>query len=222
MRSLLIHFCHILACISGALIAVAAQAATLDLLVQDSHGQPLAHAVVLLPGTIAAAPADIAVMDQIDKRFVPEVLVVQQGQQVIFPNSDNIRHHVYSFSPAKPFEIKLYAGVPEAPLLFDTAGVVVLGCNIHDTMVGYIVVADTPNTGLTDATGRTRVTVTELPQTLRIWHPYLAATSQQPVTIPLPQPGADGVTVITLQVTAPAPVTPTATFGNRFKKPHGQ
>ena len=83
----------------------------------------------------------VAVMDQVNKQFLPELLIVQQGQLVNFPNSDNIRHNVYSFSSAKSFQLKLYSGQPKEPIIFDTQGVVVLGCNIHDSMVGYIYVA---------------------------------------------------------------------------------
>ena len=190
--------------------------------VQDSDGQALENAVVLLPGAADAVPNDIAIMDQIDKRFVPPVLIVQQGQQVLFPNSDNIRHHVYSFSPAKTFEIKLYAGVPEAPVVFDTAGVVVLGCNIHDAMVGYIVVADTPHSGLSDRNGRIQLAVATRPTAVRLWHPRLAAVSAAALTIPLPAADERGVITLTLDATAPAVPVPASTFGNRFKKPHGQ
>jgi plastocyanin len=83
-------------------------------------------------------------MAQQKKQFVPEVLVVPVGSEVRFPNHDTVRHHVYSFSPAKKFELKLYTGTPANPVLFDRPGVVVLGCNIHDQMVGWILVVDTP------------------------------------------------------------------------------
>jgi plastocyanin len=82
------------------------------------------------------------VMDQVNKAFLPHVLVVPKGAKVSFPNSDDIRHHVYSFSEAKTFELKLYHGQPKAPLDFAEPGIVVLGCNIHDSMVGYIYVYD--------------------------------------------------------------------------------
>ena len=83
-------------------------------------------------------------MAQQGKQFLPDVLVVPVGTSVHFPNRDSVRHHVYSFSPAKKFELKLYTGTPANPVVFDRAGVVTLGCNIHDRMVGWIVVVDTP------------------------------------------------------------------------------
>lgn len=114
-------------------------------------------------------------MDQIDKEFVPLVVPVQVGAAVSFPNKDNIRHHVYSFSPAKRFELKLYSGVPAKPVVFDRPGPVTLGCNIHDWMVGYIYVVDTPWFGKTSADG---VASFELPAgdyVVKVWHPWMKA-----------------------------------------------
>jgi hypothetical protein len=99
------------------------------------------------------------------------VKAVFVGSTVAFPNRDSVRHHVYSFSPAKRFELPLYAGVPSQPVLFDRAGVVVLGCNIHDWMVGYIYVAESPWFGKTGADGR--VVIADLPPrrySVRVWH----------------------------------------------------
>ena len=98
-------------------------------------------------------------MTQQNRQFAPRALVVQAGTSVHFPNLDTVRHHVYSFSPAKPFELKLYAGTPSAPVVFDKAGVVVLGCNIHDRMSGWIVVVDTPYFARSDASGQARIDV---------------------------------------------------------------
>jgi hypothetical protein len=92
-------------------------------------------------------------MDQRDHRFVPHVLVVQTGTSVMFPNSDSVSHHVYSFSATKPFELPLYKGQLYPPVVFDQPGVVVLGCNIHDGMLGYVVVVDTPHFALTNEQG---------------------------------------------------------------------
>jgi plastocyanin len=125
--------------------------------VVDGDGQPVAGAAVYLTPTDAAAPASTAasaIMDQIGYQFVPRLLVVRTGTEVAFPNSDNVLHHVYSFSEAKRFELPLYAGTIHAPVRFDRAGLVTLGCNIHDDMVGYILVVDTPWFGKTDADGR--------------------------------------------------------------------
>lgn len=109
---------------------------------------PLADAVVAIevagePRT--APPGTRAEMGQRQRRFMPSVLAVQAGTAVAFPNFDTVRHHVYSFSPIKPFEIKLYAGTPAAPIVFDKPGTAVLGCNIHDTMAAFIHVVATPH-----------------------------------------------------------------------------
>lgn len=109
-------------------------------------------------------------MDQVNIAFEPHVLVINQGDFVSFPNSDNLRHHVYSFSTTKPFEIKLYADTPEAPVNFSTPGIVVLGCNIHDNMLGYIYVSNTPYTAITDINGIAQIELNQAPTELDVWH----------------------------------------------------
>jgi plastocyanin len=130
-------------------------AGTLEVSVVDEQGRPVERvAVYATPVEGAAAPvAATAVMDQQNHRFVPHVLVVQKGTSVSFPNHDDVSHHVYSFSDAKAFELGLYKGQIYPPVVFDTPGIVVLGCNIHDGMLGYIVVVDTPHFAKTDEQG---------------------------------------------------------------------
>lgn len=120
----------------------------------DGQGQPLANAVLSLKGVGVSVHNEPAIMDQRNKQFVPSVLAVRSGTAVKFPNSDDIRHHVYSFSPTKRFELRLYKGTPSEPVLFDKPGVVVLGCNIHDWMVGYVYVTDDPWFAVSDEQGR--------------------------------------------------------------------
>ncbi|MBW8329243.1 MAG: methylamine utilization protein [Thiobacillus sp.] len=136
------------------------QAATLTLQVTSASGTGIEDAVVyLMPGKPPGRPVQTptARIDQINKEFVPLVSVVQTGTRISFPNKDNIRHHVYSFSAAKKFEIKLYADTPSKPILFDTAGYVVMGCNIHDHMIAHLLVVDTPYFAKTDANGMLRI-----------------------------------------------------------------
>ncbi|TYL47552.1 methylamine utilization protein [Marinomonas sp. IMCC 4694] len=138
------------------LCALALQNAYADmtLTVLDQKGLPVPDAVITLNSQASITPNTVAVMDQIDESFVPRVLVIQKGQYVRFPNSDDIRHHVYSFSKPKAFEIKLYKGSDIPPVWFDKPGLVALGCNIHDDMIGYIVVADNAFSVKTDRNGR--------------------------------------------------------------------
>ncbi len=147
--------------------------------VRDSQGQPVRDAVVsLLPLDRPAPPAGdaSAVIDQRNLSFTPQVLVVQTGTRVTFPNSDNVRHQVYSFSPAKRFELKLYAGNHASTERFDQAGIVTLGCNIHDWMLGYVVVMDTPWFAKTGDDGQ--LALANVPAgryTLQLWHPRQAS-----------------------------------------------
>lgn len=131
--------------------------AEMTLTILDQDNLPVSDAVVLVSNNAVSTPTTVAVMDQVDESFVPRVLVVQKGQYVSFPNSDDIRHHVYSFSQPKTFEIKLYKGTEIAPILFDKPGLVVLGCNIHDDMIGYIIVADNAFALKTDKDGKVRI-----------------------------------------------------------------
>jgi len=155
-----------------------ALAAELRVSVVDQNGKPVEDAVAVLePAGVPASTASgsaIATMDQVDKQFAPFVLAIQAGTQVAFPNHDNTRHHVYSFSPAKQFQLPLYAGDSAPPIVFDKPGVVAIGCNIHDWMLSYIYVTDTPFFGKTDRDGA--VAIAQLPAgsyTARIWHPAL-------------------------------------------------
>jgi plastocyanin len=165
------------------LLCLSARAGELEAVVKDRKGRPVADAVVLAvpvdPKNLGRAKLLPDAMDQVDKQFVPFVKPVLIGSTVRFPNSDNIRHQVYSFSAAKKFELPLYAGTEAAAVVFDKAGVVVLGCNIHDWMIGYIYVSDTPYFAKTDAGGKAMIA--ELPPgdyTVRVWHPGLEVSEE--------------------------------------------
>jgi plastocyanin len=146
--------------------------------VSNDKGQPVADAIVVAvpaDGVIRSSPrAREAIVDQVNKEFEPRVTAVLAGTTVSFPNHDDVRHHVYSFSPAKRFELPLYAGVPSQPVTFDRPGVVVLGCNIHDWMIGYIYVSDSPYFAKTGKDGK--ALLIDLPPrayVVRVWHPQL-------------------------------------------------
>jgi plastocyanin len=139
-----------------ALSASLAHAANVRVQVVDQAGAPVPDAIVYavpVSGKLPATKPAPAIIDQIKRRFVPMVSVVQTGASVTFPNKDNIEHDVYSFSPAKRFELNLYHGIPANPITFDKAGLVVMGCNIHDTMVAYLLIVDTPYFAKTDDKG---------------------------------------------------------------------
>ncbi|WP_026295220.1 methylamine utilization protein [Methylophilus methylotrophus] len=148
-------------------------AADVTVMVTDAGGKPVTDAVVAFydsktPAVNANAAGKII---QKNKMFNPKVTVVQTGTSINFPNEDTVRHHVYSFSPAKKFELKLYSGVPTNPVPFDQAGVVTLGCNIHDSMVGYIYVVDTPFFAKTDDKGKAILKLNDGQYTYQAWLP---------------------------------------------------
>jgi plastocyanin len=158
--------------------AAMARAAELRIMVRDHKGKAVADAVVLAvpadPRNALHAHPPADAVDQVDKQFVPYVKVIFAGSTLRFPNSDNIRHQVYSFSPAKKFELPLYAGTDAPPVIFDKPGVVVLGCNIHDWMIGYVYVSETPFFTKTGPLGT--ASLSDMPPgeyTVRIWHPSM-------------------------------------------------
>lgn len=167
-----------------------AAAATAQVDVQSETGKPLAGAIVFLESRearAAAKPATGAEIAQVAKQFSPQVSVVPVGTSVHFPNRDTVRHHVYSFSPAKNFELKLYTGTDANPVVFDKPGIAVLGCNIHDNMAAWVVVVETPYYARSAVSGR--ATLDNVPPgtyRLRVWHaglPVGAPASDQPLVL---------------------------------------
>ena len=142
------------------LSATSAGATGVAVQVQDAAGNPLADTVVYVEADGAPAggkaPAS-AEIEQKSLKFMPLVTVVQTGSKVFFPNNDKVRHHIYSFSAAHKFDQKLYSGQSATPQVFDKAGTVVLGCNIHDKMLAYVKIVDTPYFGKTDGAGAARI-----------------------------------------------------------------
>lgn len=157
-------------------LALPAGAAQVSINVKDAEGKPLKDVVAALVPSVPVDYATVptAVMDQREKMFVPRVLAIRVNTQVRFPNSDDIRHHVYSFSPAKKFELRLYHGMTVEPVLFDKPGTVVLGCNIHDSMVAYIYVLETEYFAISDAQGNLQINAPAGDYRLQIQHPQLS------------------------------------------------
>ena len=154
----------------------AARAATLTISVLGPDGQPLPGMVITarpLDGQTHPAPPVHAVMDQVDRAFEPDLLILPVGSNVEFPNSDSVSHQIYSFSPAKRFQLPLYRGKPYPPVEFDQPGLVTLGCNIHDEMLAYVLVTDAPWFGRTQPTGSWSAEVPRGRYRINVWHPRL-------------------------------------------------
>lgn len=158
-----------------AITAMQAHGYDLSLELVDEQEQPVVGAVIeIASDSPPATPTETAIIDQIERRFVPMVLLVDAGQLVTFPNSDNVRHHVYSFSEIKQFSTPLYANEDIDPILFDQPGIAVLGCNIHDSMVAYVYVAASAYRAISDALGQLNITdLPSQPDTVSVWHPWL-------------------------------------------------
>jgi len=168
--------------------AAAAMASGVAVQVKDAAGKPVADVVLYAEPEGGVALPKVLKAGEIEQRglkFLPLVSVIQTGSKMSFPNNDKVRHHIYSFSPAKKFDQKLYSGVTAEPQVFDKAGTVVLGCNIHDRMIAYVKVVDTPYFAKTDAAGVARI---ELPAagkySIKAWHfNMVGATAEQAVAV---------------------------------------
>jgi len=172
----------------GIVAASSAQAATVTVSLKDTAGKPLSNTVVYLQAASPAAlPAATEIqVEQKDKEFRPFVSVVPVGTTAYFPNHDGIGHHVYSFSPAKTFELPLSEAESSMSVLLDQPGIVTVGCNIHDWMVGYIQVVNTPYHGVSDDAGQ--LAISNVPAgnyTLFVWHPGIksGAAIEQPLLV---------------------------------------
>lgn len=178
-------------------------AAAIDVEVRDPAGQPVSDVAVYAMPVGAAIEArtgkSTARIEQVDREFVPYLTVLQTGTVASFPNRDPILHHVYSFSPAKTFEIKLYTGQSPSTVTFDKPGLVTLGCNIHDWMIAYVLVVSTPWFGKTDASGIARLR--DLPAgsySVHAWHPREKEPAK-PETV-APEAQATAAVTFTLEV----------------------
>jgi plastocyanin len=195
-----------IACL-GVLIAQSAAATPVTVSVRTASGTPAEDAVIVFD-SLDETPVpsrDTVLIDQINKQFVPKVTILRTGTSVKFPNSDQIRHQVYSFSPAKTFSLKLYAGSPPTEIIFDKPGLVVLGCNIHDKMLAFVAVVDSPYFAKIDASGSATLNLPRGHYHLRVWHPQLTAAAptqsvdiqEAPLSLSLPVDlqGSDPVAV---------------------------
>ena len=196
-----------LALLAALVVAFSVRAATVDLQVSDGAGKPLPGAALFLESKDAQAvarpgpPVDVV---QVNRQFQPQVTLVTVGTAVNFPNRDTVRHHVYSFSPAKKFEIKLYVGTPTAPVVFDNPGIAVVGCNIHDNMAAWVLALQTPHFGLSGADGR--LALANVPPgsyRLRAWHPSLPVGAPA-LDLPL-QVSAAGQPAVVVRIAGAAP-----------------
>ena len=165
---------------AGLVLAAPLAAAPLTVRVADSNGRPVRNAVVTFYPSGGAAraprPGGRYVVSQQNLQFHPFLTIVPVGADVSFPNFDNTKHHVYSFSAPKRFELKLFAKDQSRTVHFDKPGVVALGCNIHDQMSAFIVIADSAWTARTNAQGVVAFNdAPSAPGRLTVWHPYLRA-----------------------------------------------
>lgn len=194
------------------LVAQVALGGDVDVYVLDREGRPVADVAVYAAKpdgqNSLPAPAANAVMDQVGKRFVPHVLIVQSGTSVEFPNSDTVAHHVYSFSHPNKFMLPMYKGLAHPPVTFEHSGVVILGCNIHDHMLGYILVVDSANYTKTDESGKASLSL-QRPEDyeIKIWSPRIR----------------DHEELLSKTIVSPESMEPTVSFqlARKLGPPHG-
>ncbi|HWA10369.1 MAG TPA: hypothetical protein VG838_13025 [Opitutaceae bacterium] len=174
---------------AGLAVPALEAAGTVQVVLKDAKGQPVADAVASLtkldpPAPVVTPPADPVAIVQKDEEFHPYVTPLVVGTRVTFPNEDSIQHQVFSQSEAKQFDIPLYRGASKEIVTFDRPGVVTLGCNIHDWMKAYVVVLATPYYSKAGDDGK--ATLSELPAGhyhLEVWHPLVAGKVERDIVI---------------------------------------
>jgi plastocyanin len=177
-RAARIRIIALAALFAGSVLSRAA-AAGITLKAIDAAGQPVADAVIALYPLDApmpvAAPAAPVEIEQRNLQFHPFVTVLRVGSSVVMPNREKkVEHHVYSSSASKKFELPLYKPGKAETVTFDQSGVVVLGCNIHDAMLAYVIVVDSAWFACTGADGN--AVFAQLPAgrwRAEVWHPRL-------------------------------------------------
>lgn len=178
-----LFFAAFILCFVTPSLATAKEASQVSYQVQvlDSNKTPLQNMVVEFHFNTPDEHAieKVAIMDQVQEQFKPHILTIEKGTLVSFPNSDNIKHHVYSFSEAKSFEQGLYKGKQALPINFDTPGVVDLGCNIHDWMLGYIYVAESHYFAKTNANGEVNMMLPANVVSVSVWHPRMQESEKR-------------------------------------------
>ena len=202
--------------LAGALLLVVcgpAEAATFTVSIADQDGRAVENAVIsLVPQVKASMPeasSRLAMEKKIDQRnetFVPLVTVIPKGGRVVFGNSDTTTHQVYSFSSVKQFEMTLNRGQESPPLPFDNSGIAALGCNIHDNMIAYVFVAESPWTAVSGANGRAAVELPPGNYQLQVWHPKASGGRPGPTT-QIAINAQDATLPVTLKVLAPRAAT---------------
>ncbi len=187
-----------LAVLTLALSPLPALAVPVTVQLRAADGKPAAGAALAVEvrgrtGRTTTAKAEIG---QRERQFTPQLLIVQTGTAVSFPNFDTVRHHVYSISPIKILDIKLYSGTPAEPVVFDKPGVAALGCNIHDRMSAHVVVVDTPSFARTDDQGQAGFDLPPGEHGVKAWRPGQKSATLQ--SLKLVVPAAGGSSVLTL------------------------
>jgi plastocyanin len=181
-RSLTQTHCRVAATLFAISAASHASAGDVTVVVVDGGGKPVSNAVVMidLPSGTAVAPADSYRITQKNLTFQPFVLVIPVGSTVDFSNLDPVRHHVYSFSAAKKFDLKLFGKGESRAVRFDQPGVVAVGCNIHDSMQAFIQVVETRLAVRTGPDGKASLRGAPAGvHIVRIWHPMMRALGNQ-------------------------------------------
>ena len=194
-----------LVALAVACAAAPAHGADLTVVVRDASGRPVADAVVIADVPGRAAPTEV-VVNQRDMTFAPFVTVVAVGSTVVFTNLDPFRHHVYSFSPAKKFELKLFGKGEKRSVTFNKPGTIALGCNIHDTMQAFIQVVDTVFAAKTGRDGHVVLHGAPSGATkVLVWHPHLRAPGNLMTVVA--QAGGDVTLPVSVKLRRPAPMS---------------
>lgn len=195
------HWLSRVLCLCAWGAAMAAHAGSLTVRLVDSQGHPIGDGVATVDRASPPSVPSTHYVDQKHETFIPYVEVVRPGDSVVFRNSDNTRHHVYTFSPLGAFQFILSPGENSPAVLLNRPGVIAVGCNIHDHMIAYLVVT----TDLAEVTAQNgEAHFDDLPPgryTITVWHPQLWP-GRPPVSaaVDVPAAGAARALAFTLKL----------------------
>lgn len=137
-----------------------------------SVGEIALYLADLRPRPAAADTLPRPQLRQVSVRFDPRVLAIPVGTTVDFPNLDPVFHNVFSYSPAKRFDLGRYGKNKSKAVRFDTPGLVKVFCDVHASMSAYILVVDTSFVVQPDPSGNFAIDgVPEGHHRMTVWHP---------------------------------------------------
>jgi plastocyanin len=203
---------------SAATAPASAGTLTGTITVTDSDGKAAssAGALVYIVGFSEDPPKQAAVIEQRNRRFVPELVAITAGQEITFPNRDAFLHNVFSSSTTRPFDLGSYKQGESKKKGFPKPGAIDVYCNIHPEMAATILVVPNRRWARVDAAGHYEISGVPKGQWTAFAYVRLAA---KPVNAPISIDDASATTTLDLTIVKGAAVSHRNKFGEAYRDP---